>query len=150
MRKDVILGMTIGGVMLAVVIVYLTISPNGKRNKHPVDTSGQLADGSGADPTGAGGTGGDGAGGVGSGGTVSGEIKHDGADGSATSPDLSNAKLQVVRPSAEDKRDPVWGRRLFPNSTPLLVTTQTPDPNAAGASASAAATEKAEQGGGGD
>src|SRR5947209_9963135 len=58
MRKDVILGMSIGGVMLAVVIVYLTVAPGHKTNRHLVDTGGQVAEG----PSGAGDVGSQGAG----------------------------------------------------------------------------------------
>ena len=48
MRKDVILGMSIGGVMLAIVIVYLTVSPSGKSNKNLVQVdNGGVVEGAG-------------------------------------------------------------------------------------------------------
>ena len=117
MRKDVILGMTIGGVMLAVVIVYLTITPSGKHKRHPVDTGAQIADGAGGlqdsspqgtDPTKPG-------------------------DASAANAEVGAIEQTVLRPTAQEKLDPVWGNKLFPKSTPLIGVSQNPDPNAASA-----------------
>ncbi len=134
MRKDVILGMTIGGVMLAVVIVYITVTPSGKHKKHTVDTGGQLADGTGApDPAGQG-------------------VNPDGGnadkraeknDGASGNPELASGEPQLLKPGNEEKRDPVWGDKLFPKSTPLIGVTQTPD-------STAGANNPSDLGGGGD
>ena len=49
MRKDVFLGMTIGGGVLAVIIGYLIFNPGSKHDKHTVDTS--INENGGQEPT---------------------------------------------------------------------------------------------------
>ena len=98
MRKDVILGMTIGGGMLAVVIGYLTLSSSPKRDKHGVEVGG-VAD---VEPGGAGDTAGQSA-----------------DAGNAPDPKAGAGKptllLQPAPPS--EKADPVWGPRLWAGAT---------------------------------
>ena len=93
MRKDVILGMTIGGGMLAVVIGYLTLSSNNKHDKRGVDVG--IAD---VEPGGAGDT----AGQTGDAGTTP-----DGKSGAGNPTRLSGP------PALTEKADPVWGPRLW-------------------------------------
>jgi nucleoid-associated protein YgaU len=148
MRKDVTLGMSIGGVVLAVVIVVFSLSGHHKTSHHPVDT-GSLADSN---------AGGDG----------SGQATPDAESGTADAPPKSEIsptteatappvaaktddKPAVVNPNVDissatkpadsiagaataDKQDPIWGGKLWGNSpTPLLGVSSAPDPNAAAA-----------------
>lgn len=134
MRKEVILGMTIGGTLLAVVIIYLTVSSNSKRDNHPVDTGGQIAEAGGAgDAPGQSGDGGAGTTGEykpldsAFGTTKGGERKADPrtADPHNAAP-RDAAKHQLLVATNVDKMDPIWGKHLWPE----VAVSVTPDPNA--------------------
>jgi len=155
MRKDVTLGMSIGGVVLAIVIVVFSLSGHNKANHHPVEI-GQAPDSN--------------AGGDGSGQTTPDAVSgtSDAAPKSEISPtteataapvvakvdeksvaanppvDISSATKPAdptASAAAPDKQDPIWGGKLWGNSpTPLLGTSIAPDPNAAAADKLAQAT----------
>ena len=111
MRKDVILGMTIGGGMLAVVIGYLTLSPNNKHDKRGVDAG--IAE---VEPGGAGDT----AGQTGDTGNAA-ETK----PGTGSKPTLLSGPPTMI-----EKSDPIWGSRLWAGTkvsvTPGANDTQPP------------------------
>jgi nucleoid-associated protein YgaU len=127
MRKDVILGMTIGGVMLAVIVVYLTITPNGKSNRHPVEMGGsqqQYADAAESQQT-----------------PTTSEATAAGEGRRASDKDKTSEKpaprpetgaaVAAAKPAARqtaapavDKNDP-WYKRLYTDS--LVSVTRTPD-----------------------
>jgi nucleoid-associated protein YgaU len=109
MRKDVILGMTLGGLMLAIVIGYLVISPNSKQDKHQLETA--VADGSGG-----------GAEGSGAEGTES-EVKPASADPDRLKDELAEYKPTKLTATAKERNDHVWGGLLFGGA----ATTSTPD-----------------------
>jgi nucleoid-associated protein YgaU len=144
MRKDVILGMTIGGVMLAVIVVYLTITPNGKSNRHPVEMGGgsqqqyaDAGDSQQATPaTGESSAAGDGR---------RASDKDKPSDKPAVKPQPSapaakpTAKESAVAPV--DKNDP-WYRRLYTDS--LVSVTRTPDSTSINSGDSSAAGDQPE------
>jgi nucleoid-associated protein YgaU len=107
MRKDVILGMTLGGLMLAIVIGYLVISPNSKQDKHPLETA--LAEGSTGEGAGT-------------------ESTEPDAKTGTGYPEASNPELAPYKPTRlmvtqSEREDDVWGGRLFPktSTTPGLI-----------------------------
>ena len=129
MRKEVILGMTIGGTLLAVVIIYITFSSNSKRDNHTVDTGGLIAEAGGAgDAPGQSGDGGAGATGEykpldsAFGTPKGGEHK---ADPRSAAP-REASKHQLLVATNVDKMDPIWGNHLWPK----VAVSVTPDPNA--------------------
>ena len=119
MRKEVILGMSLGGSMLAMVIIYLTATSGNNRDAHPVDTGGQVAE------VGAGGSG-DAPGQSGDGSaTTGGEYKPiDSAFTSKTGKPRENSKSQLLVATVTEKTDPVWGPRLWADTAVSV----TPDP----------------------
>ncbi len=154
MRKDVILGMSIGGVMLAVVIVYLTVSTGGKSNKHQAQVDSGQIDGAG----GAGDIGGQGGArelaetpiapsGKGADtakpvrekeravATVTPPVTPKPADKPAVEPEkvataADDAKPLVLTPTETEKTDKDWGEKLWgQQNTPLIGVSHTPDPN---------------------
>ncbi len=124
MRKEVILGMTLGGTLLAIVVIYLTVYSNNKRDNHPVDTGGQVAEAGGAGET----------------------PGQPGESGSATTTDYKPidspygpgkvgerkaapreiVKHQLLVATVTEKTDPIWGDRLYGADTTVSVT---PEPN---------------------
>ena len=158
MRKDVTLGMSIGGVVLAIVIVVLSLSNHKNSNRHPVEI-GQAPDSK--------------AGGDGSGQTT--PDAGSGTSDASAKPDVTPTTESTATPlapkvddksvaanppvdispatkpadptasaTAPDKQDPIWGGKLWGNSpTPLLGTSIAPDPNAAAAEKVAQATSGA-------
>lgn len=129
MRKEVILGMTIGGTLLAVVIIYLTVSSNSKHDNHTVDTGGQIAEAGGAGDA-PGQSGDSSAGATGEykpldsafGNPKGGERK---ADSRSAAP-REASKHQLLVATNVDKMDPIWGNHLWPK----VAVSVTPDPNA--------------------
>lgn len=115
MRKDVILGMSIGGVMLAVVIIYLTVYTNTKHDRHGVETGAAVADGGSGGSGDAPGQSGDSANG--------GEYKP--APLAPHPDDAAAGKPTFLGATSVEKTDPVWGKRLWANT----VVSVTPDPN---------------------
>lgn len=145
MRKDVTLGMSIGGVLLAVVIVIISVSGHNKNSRHPVET-GPVADSSGEQATPP----------V----TTDTSPTADSTAKTETPPTTAPLAPQAAQPktddkdiaakvpievtpatspsnatasaNTDDKQDPVWGGKLWNNTpTPLLGVTAAPDPNAA-------------------
>ena len=117
MRKDVILGMTIGGVMLAVVIFYFALSSNSKHDKQGVEISAVDAGGAGDTP----GQSGDGSAETPAKPSQGGSPRPSDSSGSAT------GKPTFLSATSTEKFDPIWGKHLWPNS----VVTVTPDVNGA-------------------
>jgi nucleoid-associated protein YgaU len=115
MRKDVILGMSIGGVMLAVVIIYLTVYTNTKHDRHGVETANALAEGGSGGSGDAPGQSGDPA--------TGGEYKP--TPFAPHSDDAAPGKPTFLGATTVEKTDPVWGKRLWANT----VVSVTPDPN---------------------
>ena len=128
MRKEVILGMTLGGGMLAAVIVYSSFFSSSKRDNHTVETGGQVAEVGSADTPG---QSGDGTAGT------TGEYKPlDSAFGTNKPgdrkpethavPPRDPAKHQLLVATNKEKYDSIWGGKLWPAGASVSVT---PDPN---------------------
>jgi nucleoid-associated protein YgaU len=136
MRKDVILGMTIGGVMLALIVIYLTVSTGGKPNRHSVEIAGQPADVGTTDISPS--SGADDGGGRAPLDVRSPQQRIDAAK------DRGNYKPTILLAGDQERRDEKWGEKLFGKASSTVNISTTPDPHARQQIASGGVTEQSQ------